>query len=194
MRLQKTLVDEMLVYSFMIVLLTGAFLAFFYTPGERVIYDGSFAPLLGIEMSGAYASTLRLSFDVRGGLFMRHLHQWASLIFLVGIVLRALLSRTLRQMPPGVALLGLAALNLVVGYALTDDLYAGRIVGGLPIAWWYGAHLLLALVVASALVLAWRRTGVQRPRVLSFVVICLNLALLAFFFPLNQIWLSGPSR
>lgn len=194
MRLQKTLVGEMLVYCFVIVLLTGTFLAFFYTPSDRVIYDGPFAPLLGIEMSGAYASTLQLSFEVRGGLIMRHLHQWSSLIFLVGIVLRMVLSRSFRQLLPGIALLALGALNLVVGYALTDDLFAGKLLGETPIPWWYGAHLLLALIVASALLVAWRRTGAQRPRILYFVAICLNLTLLAIFFPLNQIWLYGPSQ
>ncbi|MER5421116.1 hypothetical protein [Streptosporangium roseum] len=62
-----------------------------------------------------------------------------------------------------------------------------------PIPWWYGAHLLLALVVAAAPVVAWR-AGVPRPRVLHSVVICLNLTLPAVFFPLNEIWLHGPSR
>ncbi|MEU7897458.1 hypothetical protein AB0B45_31935 [Nonomuraea sp. NPDC049152] len=101
MRLQKTPVGEMLVYCFMVILLTGSFLAFFYTPSGRVVYDGPFGPLLGIEMSGAYASTLRLSFEVRGGLFVRQLHQWSSLIFLVGLVLRALLSRAEPPASPG---------------------------------------------------------------------------------------------
>ena len=31
-------------------------------------------------MSEAYASTLHISFDVRGGLLMRQMHHWAALI------------------------------------------------------------------------------------------------------------------
>ncbi|MEU4328191.1 hypothetical protein [Nonomuraea dietziae] len=191
---QQRLVGEMLVYCFVIVLLTGAFLTFFYTPSaEEVVYDGSYDLLKGIAMSTAYASVLDLSFDVRGGLFIRHLHQWSSVIFLVGVALRLTACRAFLQALPVIALLVLGALNTVVGYALTDDLFAGRILGEAPIAWWYGAHLLLAFVVAAALVLAWRRAGAQRPRALYFVVICLSLTLLAVLFPLNQIWLHGPS-
>ncbi|ACZ87823.1 DUF4405 domain-containing protein [Streptosporangium roseum] len=111
MRIEKTLVNAMLVCCSVIVLLTGAFLAFFYTPSGRVVYDGPYGPLPGIEMSGAYASALQLSFEVRGGLFIRQLHQWSSLIFLMGIVLRTILSRAFLQALPGIALLGLGALN-----------------------------------------------------------------------------------
>jgi ubiquinol-cytochrome c reductase cytochrome b subunit len=48
---------------------------------REVIYEGSYAPLRGVEMSAAYDSALALSFDVRGGLFMRQLHHWAALLF-----------------------------------------------------------------------------------------------------------------
>jgi ubiquinol-cytochrome c reductase cytochrome b subunit len=37
-------------------------------------------------MSSSYASTLHISFDVRGGLLMRQIHHWAALIFLAAIV------------------------------------------------------------------------------------------------------------
>ena len=40
----------------------------------------------GVEMSEAFASTLRLSFEVRGGLLMRQIHHWAALIFMAAIV------------------------------------------------------------------------------------------------------------
>ena len=45
----------------------------------EVIYHGSYAPLHGVRMSEAYASTLDISFDVRGGLLMRQIHHWAAL-------------------------------------------------------------------------------------------------------------------
>jgi hypothetical protein len=37
----------------------------------EVTYEGSYAPLRGLEMSRAYASTLEISFDVRGGFRLR---------------------------------------------------------------------------------------------------------------------------
>src|SRR3546814_18623966 len=42
-------------------------------------------PLKGVTMSEAYASTLHISFDVRGGLIMRQIHHWAALLFVASI-------------------------------------------------------------------------------------------------------------
>src|SRR4051794_10872502 len=62
------LLGEIALYSFIILLLTGTFLTFFFKPSmAEVIYDGSYDPLRGVSMSQAYASTLDISFDVRGG-------------------------------------------------------------------------------------------------------------------------------
>ena len=41
-------------------------------------------------MSQAYASSLELSFDVRGGLLVRQLHHWSALIFVAGMMVHAL--------------------------------------------------------------------------------------------------------
>ncbi|MGA8117227.1 MAG: cytochrome b, partial [Actinocatenispora sp.] len=69
------MLGEIALYSFIILLLTGTFLAFFFTPSSHeIVYHGSYVPLRGIQMSEAYASTLNLSFDVRGGLILRQIH------------------------------------------------------------------------------------------------------------------------
>ena len=47
----------------------------------EVTYNGVYQPLRGIEMSRAYQSTLNISFEVRGGLFVRQIHHWAALMF-----------------------------------------------------------------------------------------------------------------
>src|SRR5688500_19135903 len=57
---------------------------------REVVYEGTYAPLRGAEMSAAYESTLYLSFDVRGGLFVRQLHHWAALLFVASIVVHML--------------------------------------------------------------------------------------------------------
>ena len=57
---------------------------------REVVYEGSYAPLRGVEMSAAYDSALDLSFDVRGGLFMRQVHHWAALLFVASIVVHLL--------------------------------------------------------------------------------------------------------
>ena len=81
------LLGEIALYSFVILLLSGTYLTFWFDPSQReVIYEGSYAPLQGIEMSAAYASALDISFEVRGGLLMRQIHHWSALIFMAAIV------------------------------------------------------------------------------------------------------------
>ncbi|HZD97060.1 MAG TPA: cytochrome b, partial [Micromonosporaceae bacterium] len=63
------LLGEIALYSFIMLLLTGTFIALFFDPSmQEVKYNGSYVPLQGITMSRAYETTLNLSFDVRGGL------------------------------------------------------------------------------------------------------------------------------
>src|ERR1700709_2927463 len=52
----------------------------------ETIFNGLYAPLHGVQMSQAYASTLHLSFDVRAGLVFRQIHHWSALIFVAAIV------------------------------------------------------------------------------------------------------------
>ena len=50
------MLGEMALYSFIILLLTGIYLALFFDPSiTKVIYDGGYTPLNGVEMSRAYA-------------------------------------------------------------------------------------------------------------------------------------------
>ncbi|MGN9845289.1 hypothetical protein ACTMTI_44930 [Nonomuraea sp. H19] len=66
----RQLVGEMLIYCFVVVLLTGGFLAFFYTPdGQTVSYGGSYEPLRGVPMSAAYDSVLRIRGTPQPGRF-----------------------------------------------------------------------------------------------------------------------------
>ena len=125
---------EIALYSFVVLVLTGVFLTFFYQASSTpVTYEGSYAPLRGVEVSTAYASTLRLSFDVRAGLVMRQTHHWASLVFLGAIVVhlcRVFFTGAFRKPREinwliGVTLLLLALFNGFAGYSLPDDLLSG---------------------------------------------------------------------
>src|ERR1700761_4769124 len=70
-------------WSFVILLLPGTYLALFFDPSSAaVVYHGSYVKLDGISMSQAYASTLRISFDIRGGLLVRQIHNWAADLFM----------------------------------------------------------------------------------------------------------------
>ncbi|WP_242907262.1 cytochrome bc1 complex cytochrome b subunit [Actinomadura terrae] len=128
------LVGEIAMYSFVIILLTGVYLTLFFKPSmHEVIYDGSYTKLRGVEMSEAYASSLKISFDVRGGLLVRQIHHWATLIFMGAILvhlLRNFFSGAFRKPRElnwiiGVTMLVLVMVNGLFGYSLPDDLLSG---------------------------------------------------------------------
>ncbi|NRQ37690.1 cytochrome bc complex cytochrome b subunit [Nonomuraea sp. NN258] len=128
------MLGEIALYSFVILLLTGTFLTFWFKPSmEHVIYDGVYAPLKGVGMSQAYASTLEISFDVRGGLLIRQIHHWSALLFIGGMMVHALrvfftgAYRKPRELTwiIGVTMLALALLEGLTGYSLPDDLLSG---------------------------------------------------------------------
>jgi ubiquinol-cytochrome c reductase cytochrome b subunit len=82
------LLGEICLYSFVVLILTGVYLTLFFHPSmNEVTYQGSYVPLNGVQMSEAYASTLDISFDVRGGLLIRQMHHWAALIFIAGMLM-----------------------------------------------------------------------------------------------------------
>ncbi len=128
------LLGEVALFSLVVLLFTGTFLALFYTPDLRqVVYDGPYVPLQGQAVSAAYDSTLRLSFEVQGGLLMRQVHHWAALLFVAAIVvhmLRIFFTGAFRKPRElnwviGVVLLLLAFGAGFTGYSLPDDLLSG---------------------------------------------------------------------
>jgi ubiquinol-cytochrome c reductase cytochrome b subunit len=134
------MLGEVALYSFIILLLSGTFLTFWFVPSQgEIIYKGDYAPLNGVMMSEAYASTLDISFEVRGGLLMRQIHHWSALIFVAAIVvhlLRVFFTGAYRKPREfnwliGVGLLTLAIFEGFAGYSLPDDLLSGT---GLRIA------------------------------------------------------------
>src|SRR6478735_509436 len=126
---------EVALYSFVILLLSGTFLTFFFDPSmAETHYDGSYVPLKGVEMSVAYSSSLNISFDVRGGLFMRQVHHWAALLFVASVavhMLRVFFTGAFRRPREmnwvvGCVLLILAMAAGFTGYSLPDDLLPGN--------------------------------------------------------------------
>src|SRR4051812_11859387 len=81
------MLGEVALWSFVVLLLSGVFLTLWFKPSMgEVVYNGSYDQLRGIPMSEAYASTLNLSFDVRGGLLLRQMHHWAAMTFVAGMM------------------------------------------------------------------------------------------------------------
>ena len=96
----------------------------------------------GVEMSAALDSTLRISFDIRGGLLVRQIHHWAALVFVAGIgvhMLRVFFTGAFRKPRElnwviGFVLFILAMGEGFTGYSLPDDLLSGnglRIIDGM---------------------------------------------------------------
>jgi ubiquinol-cytochrome c reductase cytochrome b subunit len=152
------LLGEIALYSFIILLLSGTYLTLFFDASMRhVVYEGSYAPLRGVEMSAAYDSTLALSFDVRGGLFMRQLHHWAALLFVASIVvhlMRVFFTGAFRRPREtnwllGVVMLVLALLMGVTGYTLPDDLLSGT-----------GLRIISAILLSIPVIGTWAHFAV----------------------------------
>ncbi|CAB4726792.1 unannotated protein [freshwater metagenome] len=128
------MLGEIALWSFVVLLLTGVFLTLWFTPSMgEVQYNGSYDQLRGIHMSEAYASSLKLSFDVRGGLLMRQMHHWAAMLFVASMMihlLRVYFTGAFRKPRElnwviGSLLLLLGTLEGFTGYSLPDDLLSG---------------------------------------------------------------------
>ncbi len=137
------MLGEVALYSFLVLLLSGTFLTFFFQPSmTQVVYDGVYAPLKGAHMSIAYASSLDITFEVRGGLLMRQVHHWSALLFVAAAglhMLRVFFTGAFRKPRElnwvvGFVLFVLGMAAGFTGYSLPDDLLSGnglRIIDGM---------------------------------------------------------------
>jgi ubiquinol-cytochrome c reductase cytochrome b subunit len=108
----------------------------------EVEYQGSYSLLKGLHMSEAYASTLAISFDVRGGLLVRQIDHWAAVLFIASMMihlLRTFFTGAFRKPRElnwviGYGMLFLGIIEGFIGYGLPDDLLSGtglRITNGM---------------------------------------------------------------
>jgi ubiquinol-cytochrome c reductase cytochrome b subunit len=153
------LLGEIALYSFMVLVGTGVFLTFYYSPSDaETVYRGAYEPLQGLTMTESYWSTLNLSLDVPAGLLMRQTHHWAANLMIVAItlhLLRILLTGAFRRPREinymvGVTLLAVTVLEGFAGYSLPDDLLSGM---GLVIA--YGVAMSIPLLGGDLSFLIW---------------------------------------
>jgi ubiquinol-cytochrome c reductase cytochrome b subunit len=152
------MLGEVALWSFVILILTGTYLALFFKPSMApVVYHGSYAKLSGITVSQAYQSTLNISFEVRGGLLIRQIHHWAANLFLVAIcahMLRHFFLGSYRKPRDitwliGVVIFTLALIEGLFGYSLPDDQLSGAglrifqgVLQGIPIVGTYVGYFL----------------------------------------------------
>ncbi len=141
------LLGEVALYSFVVLVLTGIYLTFFFVDSTKeIVYHGPYQALRGQTMSEAYASVVHLSLYTRAGLLIRQTHHWAADVFLVAIVLhlfRVFFTGAYRKPREltywlGVTMLMLTLLEAYMGYSLVDDLMSGM---GLVIGYSVGLSL-----------------------------------------------------
>src|ERR671936_161040 len=128
------MLGEIAMYCFVILVGTGIFLSFFYVPDlKEMVYRGPYHPLAGQDVSVAYRSVLRLSFEVRAGLVFRQIHHWAALVMVAAVaahMARVFFTGAFRNPREvnwvlGVTLLLTTLFLGFTGYSLPDDLLSG---------------------------------------------------------------------
>jgi quinol---cytochrome-c reductase cytochrome b subunit len=153
------LLGEVALYSFLVLVMTGIYLTFFFKPSLAVVhYQGDYLPLRGRAMSEAYQSTVDISLRVKAGLLIRQTHHWAADVFVAAIVLhlmRIFFTGAFRKPRDltyyiGLLMLIFALLEGYVGYSLVDDLLSGM---GLAIG--YSVLMSLPFVGANLAQLLW---------------------------------------
>lgn len=129
------MLGEIALYSFVVLLISGFFLTMFFVPSMGLIeYHGPVESMDRQLMSEAFASTLKISFEVRGGLLMRQIHHWAALLFMAAIVthmMRVFFTGAFRKPRElnwlvGFVLMILGLLAGFTGYSLPDDVLSGN--------------------------------------------------------------------
>ena len=202
------LLGEIALYSFVVLLLTGTYLTFFFDASQtEVVYRGSYAPLRGVEMTEAYRSALDISFDVRAGLVMRQIHHWAALLFVAAMVVhmaRVFFTGAFRRPRElnwilGVTMLVLGIFNGFAGYSLLDDQLSGT---GLRIAYSIALSIPLVGTWITSLVFGGEFPGpdiISRLYVLHIllipaVIVGLLSAHLALVVRHKHTQLDGPGR
>jgi cytochrome b-561 len=125
------LLGEVALFSFILLVATGAFLGLLYAPvaTKQFEYTGQVLQYSGKQLPGAFASVLRITYDIRLGMYFRMMHHWAAYLFIAAIVLhmfRIFFSGVYRNPREPNWLIGstLLLLSLVegyLGYALPYD-------------------------------------------------------------------------
>jgi ubiquinol-cytochrome c reductase cytochrome b subunit len=181
-----------------VLFVTGIVLMFFYTPSNEVVtYAGSYAPLHGAEVSKAFDSTMRVTFEVPGGLIVRQAHHWAALLLPASVILQMLtifFTGGFRRPRRGAwVVLFLVFVSALAagwsGYALPDDMLSGT-----------GLRIVEGIVLGIPFVgtdISWLLFGGEFPgSVLANLYplhLAVSVALLGLLLLRGRLWYAQPS-
>jgi cytochrome b-561 len=132
------LLGEVALFCFLVLVLTGVFLGFFFEPSTSdVEYEGSVAEYQGEEVPEAFVSVLNITYDVPFGMLIRRMHHWAAHLFVASMslhMLRVFFTGAYRNPREinwlvGTGLAGASMFAAYTGYALPFDEFASTAVG-----------------------------------------------------------------
>jgi ubiquinol-cytochrome c reductase cytochrome b subunit len=150
--------------SLAVLIGTGTCLALLFDPATtEVTYAGPFDNLRGVSVPGSFASAMEISFEIRGGLFVRQLHNWSSSVFLVTLLITlavTFFTGAFRRTRRAVWLLDVATLIVGVFAAFTGVLLLGDLASGTSLRMISG-YLLSIPVIGTRL--HWAAFGSEFP-------------------------------
>jgi len=128
------LISHAAIVAFLVLTVTGIALALVYRPSvEPVTYHGASELYDGQELPHAFASIIRISEDLPGGLLLRRLHVAAAhlmMLALIGHLLRTLATGAFRHPRLLTHLTGVGLLLVALGFSATGDLLPFGLVSG----------------------------------------------------------------
>lgn len=149
------LLGHVAVVAFGVLLVTGVLLGLAYRPSvATTTYHGASPLYDGQQLPGAFASVVRISEDLPGGLLLRRLHVAAAHLLLLALVahlLRTMATGAFRRPRLGTHLTGVGLLLVTLGAAYTGEL--------LPMSLVSGSSLRIAESVLFSLPLAGEQLG-----------------------------------
>src|SRR3954471_20869048 len=128
------LLGEITLYAFVGLLLSGIYLALFFSPSTAaVVYHGPDRSFEGRPLPEAFVSVMRLSLEVPFGLVVRRFHHFAAHLFIASMIVhaaRVFFTGAFRRPREitwwlGLTMLAVALLNGFTGYAIPFDMRGG---------------------------------------------------------------------
>jgi ubiquinol-cytochrome c reductase cytochrome b subunit len=144
------LLGHVAVAMFVVLLVTGLALTIWYRPSTApVTYTGAATLYDGQVLPQAFASVLRIDYDIPGGQLLRRVHMAASHVFIAAIaahLLRILFTGAYRRPRLANHLVGVGLLMLALGMLFTGELLPYDLVSGATLRIGYSALLSIPLI------------------------------------------------
>jgi ubiquinol-cytochrome c reductase cytochrome b subunit len=129
-----SLISHVAIVAFLVLTVTGLALAVVYRPSvDPVLYEGASELYDGQELPGAFASIIRISEDLPGGLLLRRLHVVAGHLLMLALIahlLRTLATGAFRHPRLWIHVSGVGLLLVALGLTYTGELLPFSLVAG----------------------------------------------------------------